>query len=250
VGLANVDTLVSAPVDTAGGVVSDPGSGLELDIPENALGSEIEITIERPDTLPTLPQDVHGLALAVHFGPDGLQFEDWVSVRVPYTQDDLDRAGVTDPLELKIYYYHTLNGKWSLLETQSADPDGHFIFVKVREFCYLTFGVPSEPSATGRMDSELLLPSETSLSLNYPNPFNPSTRFHFEIPQACDVRIAVLDASGRQVRVLLNGFRSAGRHEAEWNAKDDGGNGVPTGAYFLMMKSRAGTVIRKILYVK
>jgi hypothetical protein len=250
VGLANVDTLVSAPVDTAGGLVSDPRSGVELDIPENALGSEIEITIERPDTLPPLPQDVNGLALAVHFGPDGLQFEDWVTVRVPYTQDDLDRAGVADPSELKIYYYHTLNGKWSVLETESVDPAGQFIFAKIREFCYLTLGAPSGPSAAGRPQAASLLPSQAMLSMNYPNPFNPSTRFYFELPGAGEVRLAVLDASGRLVRTLSSGYRSAGRHDVEWDAKDEGGNGVPTGAYFLLMKSRMGTFYRKITYIK
>ncbi|MDM7926124.1 MAG: FlgD immunoglobulin-like domain containing protein [bacterium] len=250
IGLANVDTLVSVPVDTAGGLVSHAESGLELNIPGNALGSEIEISIQKPDTLPPLPEDVNGMALAVHFGPDGLQFEDWVTVRVPYTQDDLDRAGVSDPAELKIWYYHTLNGKWSQLETESVDPVGRYIFVKVREFCYLTLAGPSTPSsADGRADGSRL-PGRIWLSHNYPNPFNPSTRFYFETPAAGDVRVAVLDASGRQVRVLANGFRGAGRHEFEWDAKDDGGNGVPTGSYFLLMKSKTGQFIRKMTYVK
>lgn len=250
VGLANVDTLVSVPVDTAGGLVSHAESGLELNIPENALQSEIEISIQTPDTLPPLPEDVNGMALAVHFGPDGLQFEDWVTVRVPYTQDDLDRAGVTDPSELKIWYYHTLNGKWSQLETESVDPVGRFIFVKVREFCYLTIACPSIPSAANGRTADSRLPGRIWLSHNYPNPFNPSTRFYFEMPAAGDVRVAVLDASGRQVRILANGFRGAGRHEFEWDAKDDGGNGVPTGSYFLLMKSKTGQFIRKMTYVK
>jgi hypothetical protein len=250
VGLTRVDTLAAGQVDTTGGVVSDPGSGVELNIPANAVASGVEITIERPDTLPPLPGDVNGLALAVHFGPDGLKFDEWVTVRIPYTPEDLDRAGISDPAELKVYYYHTLTGEWSELRIESVDPAGGFLFAKVREFCYLTLGGPADPSAAGDRGTAPVAPKRAYLSPNYPNPFNPSTRFYFELPAASDGRVAVLDASGRRVRTLASGRLNAGRHEVVWDARDDAGNAVPTGAYFILMKSGAAAFIRKVTYVK
>ena len=47
-----------------------------------------------------------------------------------------------------------------------------------------------------------------------PNPFLRGTRLIFDLTRAADVRLAVFDALGREVAVLHDGPRPAGRHEA------------------------------------
>ncbi len=46
------------------------------------------------------------------------------------------------------------------------------------------------------------LPAEFALHGNYPNPFNPSTRIQFDLPENAQVQIQIVDMLGRQVMVL------------------------------------------------
>ena len=61
------------------------------------------------------------------------------------------------------------------------------------------------------------------LSQNVPNPFNPSTTFHFLIPHPGRVDLRVVDTAGRLVRALAAGDRDAGRHVMRWDGRDDAG---------------------------
>ena len=46
------------------------------------------------------------------------------------------------------------------------------------------------------------LPTEFALHGNYPNPFNPSTRIQFDLPESAQVMVQVVDMLGREVMVL------------------------------------------------
>ena len=46
------------------------------------------------------------------------------------------------------------------------------------------------------------LPTEFALHGNYPNPFNPSTRIQFDLPENAQVQIQIVDMLGREVMVL------------------------------------------------
>jgi len=52
---------------------------------------------------------------------------------------------------------------------------------------------------------------------NFPNPFNPSTTFSYDIEQAGMVRLRVFDLSGRLVATLVDGKVEAGAHRVTWN---------------------------------
>ena len=46
------------------------------------------------------------------------------------------------------------------------------------------------------------IPTEFALHGNYPNPFNPSTRIEFDLPESAEVSLQVVDMLGRQVMTL------------------------------------------------
>ena len=62
------------------------------------------------------------------------------------------------------------------------------------------------------------IPSDFNLSQNYPNPFNPSTSFTYSLKQAGDVQISIYDASGKEIKSLVNGFRAAGNYVVNFDA--------------------------------
>ena len=87
-----------------------------------------------------------------------------------------------------------------------------------------------------RMDIEVLntigtIPSGISLSENYPNPFNPSTKIDVSIDIEAQGRLAIYDLSGRQVKVLKEGRFHSGISRFLWNGSDYSGKSVSSGVY-------------------
>lgn len=63
-------------------------------------------------------------------------------------------------------------------------------------------------------------PTAFALKAAYPNPFDASAVVPFEIPEATEVRVAVYDLLGREVAVLTEGRREAGRYRVRFDASD------------------------------
>jgi hypothetical protein len=61
--------------------------------------------------------------------------------------------------------------------------------------------------------------SAYKLHENYPNPFNPSTQFNFELPVDGNVFLAIYDVLGQQVAELVNANKESGYHTITWNAE-------------------------------
>ena len=55
---------------------------------------------------------------------------------------------------------------------------------------------------TGVETEHAELPTEFALHGNYPNPFNPSTRIQFDLPETAQVRVQIVDMLGREVMSL------------------------------------------------
>jgi hypothetical protein len=85
---------------------------------------------------------------------------------------------------------------------------------------------------------------------NYPNPFNPTTRIKYTIPQdvkgeMVEVSLKVYDAIGKEVATLVNEERPAGEYEFELDASD-----LPSGVYFYRLQSDNFVQTKKMLLLK
>jgi hypothetical protein len=94
------------------------------------------------------------------------------------------------------------------------------------------------------------LPMEFALGQNYPNPFNPATITNYQLPTTNHVDIVVYDLLGRNIRTLVHGVVSAGYHTTEWDGRDESGNAVPSGVYFMRMTSGDFSMARKLMLMK
>lgn len=65
---------------------------------------------------------------------------------------------------------------------------------------------------------QTLLPADPEIDPVFPNPFNPSTRIGFRLPEAAFVTVRIADVLGREVVTLLHEHRAAGEHAVDWNA--------------------------------
>lgn len=72
------------------------------------------------------------------------------------------------------------------------------------------------------------------LEAAHPNPFNPQTTVGFRIPTglaSMPVHLAIYDARGALVRVLVDEALAAGPHQVTWNGKDTRDRSAPSGVY-------------------
>lgn len=94
------------------------------------------------------------------------------------------------------------------------------------------------------------IPVKTALHNVYPNPFNPTAYVNYSLSKAANVRITVFNVRGQVVRTLLNDSRAAGNYRLEWNGKDDRGNSLGTGIYYVRMDTGKESFVRKALMIK
>lgn len=70
------------------------------------------------------------------------------------------------------------------------------------------------------------------VSSNYPNPFNPTTKIGYRIPEQSFIKIEIINLLGQSVGVLVNTEKHAGFHEATWNAEN-----LPSGIYLISIRA-------------
>lgn len=75
------------------------------------------------------------------------------------------------------------------------------------------------------------LPSSYRLLNNFPNPFNPTTKIAFEIPQSEHVSLKIYNINGELIRTVTNENLPAGHFEKIWDGKNDLGSEVSSGIY-------------------
>jgi len=92
--------------------------------------------------------------------------------------------------------------------------------------------------------------SDLVLFNNYPNPFNPTTRIAFSVPEACHVSLKVYDVTGREIAVLIDDYMNEGRHEVSWNGKDKAGRNVTSGVYFYRLKAGVKMLTKKMILTR
>ena len=100
-----------------------------------------------------------------------------------------------------------------------------------------------------------LIPEETALLANYPNPFNPETWIPYQLAQASSVQICIYAASGALVRTLDLGHQYAGIYQNRsravyWDGKNEIGEPVASGVYFYTLTASDFTATRKMLIRK
>jgi flagellar hook assembly protein FlgD len=77
-----------------------------------------------------------------------------------------------------------------------------------------------------------------SLKLSaYPNPFNPSTNFEYEITRQSNIELRIFDLLGREVWSLKKDNMSVGKHSVEWNGVGSNGRELASGVYLLNFNS-------------
>ena len=114
--------------------------------------------------------------------------------------------------------------------------------------CFLTYNIFKEDTIripeTGTLSFKVLppalsvkdkesIPGKFDVS-GYPNPFNPSAKIRYSIPDQSYIDLEIFSPLGEKIVVLESGLRTPGIHETNWNA-----GLTPSGIYYVRLVSKS-----------
>ena len=94
------------------------------------------------------------------------------------------------------------------------------------------------------------LPIKFTLYQSYPNPFNPITTIHYDLPNDGFVNIVIYDMLGREVNTLVQEFQTAGFKSVQWDGSNSMGRPVSAGVYLYQIQAGEFVQIKKMVLLK
>jgi len=162
----------------------------------------------------------------------------------------------------KCDFYNTWTGNKiatisNIFDVQFIEND--FIFVSDKKGIELyrisdVLGVKPNDVRSGNLPAQLGM-VKNELMPNYPNPFNPDTWIPYQLENDADVIVRIYTESGKVIRTLNLGHKTAGKHinkeeSAHWDGKNESGEKVSSGIYFYSIKMGDFTAIKKMIVQK
>ena len=242
-GNINTDSTLTFTVG-ATAIENYDGSALTADI-------QVSVGTEPP---PQLKEDVTG---------DGVvNILDLVRVASSFGKSgengaDVNGDGVVNILDLVL----VARAFGNAAAAPSADPQALLTATDVGQWLAQAgeFGLVDTTAQRGVLFLEQLLaalvPKETALLPNFPNPFNPETWIPYQLAEDAFVTMAIYDGRGRAVRTLEIGHRISGFYEDRsqaiyWDGRNDFGEGVASGVYFYHLSAGDYSAARKMFIIK
>ena len=181
-----------------------------------------------------------------------------------------DISGVT----LTVYNGHTrvaeaanrnnFHAAWADMNRQAVVSGGDVLRIEVRDTTGSLIRTLRHKISTAdihRAFTELrltpadLIPKQTVLLANYPNPFNPETWLPYQLANDAEVTIRIYSSTGQIVRHLDLGFQQAGYYvgksrAAYWDGRNDLGERLASGVYFYQLRTPEASATRKMVIQK
>ena len=100
-----------------------------------------------------------------------------------------------------------------------------------------------------------VVPTETVLLPNYPNPFNPETWMPYDLAEDTEVHIDIYNLKGESVRRLSLGFQTVGTYRTSsravyWDGRNAVGELVASGIYFYTLQAGQFKATRRMVIMK
>jgi hypothetical protein len=115
------------------------------------------------------------------------------------------------------------DGKKDILLSLDIYPPPDFSYILVQD------------TVTTSAGNDTQIPGKFSLTQNYPNPFNPSTQVKITVIEQHNIQVAVYNILGKEIKSLLNENLPTGEYAIQWYGKDNEGNDLSGGIYFIQM---------------
>ena len=154
--------------------------------------------------------------------------------------------------------WHDCLFDWSIADEAPAE-DGYVYPNDYQKITYLLLETRKEPGACYEatfwlddvvvgeaVDNPTALPEQSGsgyrLWQNYPNPVSRNTTIRYELPKTTYIHISLLDITGKEVAVLVEGIMPAGRHSLSFHRSD-----LQEGIYFYKLETDDFTAVKKMI---
>lgn len=107
----------------------------------------------------------------------------------------------------------------------------------------------NEPVAIG-IKEEKIFPKSILTTHVYPNPFKDRVLIQYQVSKTSNVNIVIFDLLGKKIRTLVNNKQTAGKFTKTWDGKDESGNIVANGVYFLRYNTENYTSTKRLLKIR
>ena len=95
------------------------------------------------------------------------------------------------------------------------------------------------------------LPDTVLSAVAAPNPFNPTTTIHMQVPMRSVVWLTIYNVAGQVVRTLLDDYElDAGYHTIDWDGRDQQGQPVTSGVYLYHLRAGTQALVHKLLLLR
>ena len=220
------------------------------------IDADINAIYKRPPPAPVLSSDVNG---------DGIvNILDMLSVTTNFGETGENPADVNGDGIVNIIDLVKVAGE---LGTGAAAPSAHPQILETLTAAdvqlWLTqaqhAGLTDATSQRGILMLEQLLaaliPEETALLANYPNPFNPETWIPYQLAKPAEVTLHIYAVNGTLIRTLALGHQPAGHYTnrsraAYWDGRNRFGEPVAGGVYFYQLETDTISLLRKMVILK
>jgi flagellar hook assembly protein FlgD len=86
--------------------------------------------------------------------------------------------------------------------------------------------------------------------INYPNPFNSSTAFEFELAQPAQTDLSIYNQTGQLIYTLMDEAMAAGKHSIRWNGQSRSALVVASGLYFAVLNVDGAKSTTRVLMLR
>jgi len=151
-----------------------------------------------------------------------------------YTENIVD--GFRDGEQLRFIYYDGRH-QWDLEVSFDVLEGGNAVY-RTNNLLVLGMHVGVEGESPA-------LPTELALKPPFPNPFNATARFEFELPQAGQARLSLVDLNGREQMSIASGWFEAGAFSRTVDA-----SALPAGVYLAVLETGGRRVVQRAVLLK
>lgn len=108
--------------------------GARVIVPPGALSYNETLYIGAATGVPSMEDDLMPLGKVVDFGPSGTEFNVPVTIKIPYTDEDLETAGGVAPEDLSVYTYNEADRQWEMIAVDEVDEEEKLLICEVDHF--------------------------------------------------------------------------------------------------------------------
>lgn len=184
-----------------------------------------------------------------------------IRVKEIYNSDDTIKVSVTDTLDNNLFNHavtirRPLPTNWQNCVVKQNGSEISYKLVQINFSNYVMFNpIPDngevlliKNNVTDLREAALTQKVTTPyLYDNYPNPFNPETIISYNLPKASYVILKVFDVMGKEIAVLVNDYKEAGRHEIKFSSDE---YKLSSGIYFYTLQAGNQFYVKKMVLMR